>query len=101
MKVDVFNGIDKVGEKQFDIILRAPSESDIKAACNQGSGNRPTIEIFEEDISSGSPVRGSKLTKNNSKFDIAFSKTKDVVVKVVKNNSCSNKPDFKIILSYA
>ena len=46
MKVDVFNGIDKVGEKEFEIVLRAPSETDIKAACNTASGNKPTIEIF-------------------------------------------------------
>lgn len=81
--------------------MRAPSETDIKAACTLGSGNRPTIEIFEEDISTGSAVRGSKLTKNNNKFDITFNKNKNVIVKLVKNSSCSAKPDTKIILSYA
>ena len=65
MKVDVFNGIDKVGEKGFDIVLRAPKVSDIKAACAIVA-NKPTIEIYEDDISSDPPVRGSKLVQNVS-----------------------------------
>ena len=60
MKVDVYNGIDKVGEKSFDVVLRAPSKSDIKAAC---VSNKPTIEIYEEDVTNNN-TRGSKLTKN-------------------------------------
>ena len=65
MKVDVFNGIDKVGEKGFDIVLRAPSKDDIKNECKTDA-NKPTIEIYEDDISSGVAVRGSKLTPNVS-----------------------------------
>lgn len=60
MKVDVFNGIDKVGEKGFDIVLRAPKVTDIKGACKIVA-NKPTIEIYEDDISTGIAVRGSKL----------------------------------------
>lgn len=65
MKVDVFNGIDKVGEKSFDTVLRAPSKDDIKNACKTNA-NKPTIEIYEDDISGRAAVRGSKLTTNVS-----------------------------------
>ena len=65
MKVDVFNGIDKVGEKGFDIVLRAPEAKDIKADCTTVA-NKPTIEIYEEDITQDPPVRGSKLGQNVS-----------------------------------
>ena len=57
MKVDVFNGIDKVGEKGFDIVLRAPEVKDIKGACNIVA-NKPTIEIYEDDITNLDPVTG-------------------------------------------
>ena len=70
MKVDVFSGIDKVGEKGFDIVLRAPKVRDIKAACTSDA-NKPTIEIYEDDITNldpltGDPTRGSKLVQNVS-----------------------------------
>lgn len=48
MKVAVFNGIDKVVEKDFDVVLRAPDIDDIKSACL--STDKPTIEIFELGI---------------------------------------------------
>jgi hypothetical protein len=97
MKVDVVNGIDKVGEKEFEVVLKGPSKSDIKAAC---TSNKPVIEIFEEDVTNNNE-RGSKLTKNNQKYDITFSKDKSLIVKVKKDTNCSNKPNFNVIFSYA
>lgn len=43
MKVDVFNGIDKVVVKDFDIVLRAPKVGDIDDDCKS---NQPELTFM-------------------------------------------------------